>query len=74
MLVVAPEARGMGIGRALAEACIAHARRDGAPQFALHTSELMEVALPMYERMGFRRHADGPTLFGVPYGIYLLDL
>ena len=53
MLVVAPEARGLGIGRLLAHECIARARRDRAQVFALHTSTLIAVALPMYERMGF---------------------
>src|SRR3954454_8483913 len=38
MLVVAPDSRGRGIGRALAAECLARARRDGASVFALHTS------------------------------------
>lgn len=74
MLVVAPQARGMGIGRSLALACIARARRDGASVFALHTSELMTVALPMYRRMGFEWHTAAPAIHGVEYGIYLKDL
>ena len=74
MLVVAPGARGHGVGRALAEECLARARRDGAASFALHTSELMQVALPMYQRMGFSWHAAAPDIHGVKYGIYLNDL
>lgn len=74
MLVVAPEAQGKGVGRALAHECIARARRDGATVFALHTSALMHVALPMYERMGFQRRADTPAIHGVKYGIYLKEL
>ena len=74
MLVVAPEAQGKGVGRALTHACILRARRDGASVFALHTSELMRVALPMYERMGFRRWSDAPTMYGVQYGVYVKDL
>ena len=74
MLVVAPEARGRGVGRALAEACLARAQRDGAASFALHTSELMHVALPMYERMGFKWLAPAPDIHGVKYGIYLKEL
>ena len=74
MLVVAPDVQGQGVGRALAHECIARARRDGASMFALHTSELMKVALPMYERMGFRRWSDAPTTYGVAYAIYLKDL
>lgn len=74
MLVVAPEARGRGIGKALAEACLARAVRDGANVFALHTSELMHVALPMYQRMGFKWLAPAPDIHGVKYGVYLKQL
>ncbi len=74
MLVVAPEARGLGVGRALADECITRARRDKAAVFALHTSELMSVALPMYQRMGFAWHAAAPDIHGVAYGIYLKQL
>lgn len=71
MLVVAPEARGLGAGRALAEECLARAKRDKAAHFALHTSELMSVALSMYQRMGFKWWASAPLIHGVPYGIYI---
>lgn len=74
MLVVDPAFRGMGIGRILSEACIGRAVRDGAPLIALHTSPIMKVALPMYERMGFRFERMAPAVFGVPYGIYVLEL
>jgi len=74
MLVVDPDARGIGAGRALSEACIGRARRDHAAEIALHTSEMMTVALPMYLRMGFERFSDAPDLFGVPYGIYVKRL
>ena len=74
MLVVAPDARGRGVGRALAKECLARAQRDGASSFALHTSELMQVALPMYQRMGFIRLSDAPDIHGVRYGIYIKDL
>jgi GNAT superfamily N-acetyltransferase len=74
MLVVAPEIRGLGIGRALAEECISRARRDGASEFALHTSELMQVALPMYQRMGFQWVSGTPPIHGVEYGVYIKEL
>ena len=63
-------ARGARPGRGARE-CIARARRDKAPLFALHTSELMSVALPMYQRMGFAWHAAAPDIHGVAYSIYL---
>ena len=74
MLVVTPDAQGQGVGRALAHECTRRAQRDGAAVFALHTSELMQVALPMYQRMGFRRWSDAPTTYGVKYAIYVKDL
>jgi ribosomal protein S18 acetylase RimI-like enzyme len=74
MLVVAPEARGLGIGRSLTLACIARARRDGAGAIALHTSPAMAVALALYLRIGFRLERRVPDAFGVPYAVYLLDL
>ena len=74
MLVVAPEARRLGAGRALAEECLARAKRDNAAIFALHTSELMSVALPMYQRMGFKWWASAPIIHGVSYGIYIKKL
>ena len=71
MLVVAPPYRGLGIGHALTEECIQRAKGDGAPLIALHTTPIMKVALPMYERMGFIYEREAPELFGVPYGIYV---
>ena len=74
MLVVAPEARGYGIGRALAQECLCRAKRDGASVFALHTSELMQVALPMYKRMGFKWTSNAPKIHGVKYDVYVKEL
>jgi ribosomal protein S18 acetylase RimI-like enzyme len=74
MLVVEPGHQGMGIGRALTSECIQRARRDGAPVIALHTSPLMNIALPMYERMGFQLERELPAIFGVPYGLYVKRL
>lgn len=74
MLVVSPAHRGYGIGRALTQECILRAQRDGASLIALHTSPIMEVALPMYQRMGFAFHSEAPEIFGVFYGIYVKAL
>lgn len=74
MLVVDPEARGRGVGRALTEECIRRARRDGAGVIALHTSPKMEMALAMYLRMGFRLERPLEDRFGVPYNLYTLNL
>lgn len=74
MLVVSPSARGQGIGRGLTELCIASARRDGADVIALHTSPVMEVALSLYQKMGFKLARHVPERFGVPYAVYLMNI
>ena len=74
MLVVDPEFRGRGIGRALTRECIRRAARDGAPLIALHTSRIMTAALSLYGRMGFRFLREAPEICGVPYGIHVLEL
>jgi ribosomal protein S18 acetylase RimI-like enzyme len=74
MLVVAPDFRGRGIGRALAQECLRRAKRDGASVFTLHTNELMHVALPMYQRMGFKWKSAAPMIHGVKYDVYVKEL
>jgi len=74
MLIVDPDARGSGIGRALTDECIERARQDGSHVIALHTSPIMKVALPMYLRMGFHLVREAPPLYGVPYAVYLKHL
>ncbi|MFM9846485.1 MAG: GNAT family N-acetyltransferase [Hyphomicrobiaceae bacterium] len=73
-LVVDPNSRGAGVGRALTQECINRAKRDQSPVIALHTSAIMTVALPMYVRMGFEWHRDAPAVYGVPYAVYLKRL
>jgi hypothetical protein len=34
----------------------------------------MEVALSLYDKMGFKLERRVPDRFGVPYGVYLLPL
>jgi GNAT superfamily N-acetyltransferase len=70
MLVVDPQQRGRGTGRALTDACLDRARRDRAKLIALHTSPIMTVALPMYLRMGFVWLRATPPIFGVEYAVY----
>ncbi len=55
LLAVAPSARGHGVGKALVMECVRRARESGAVELGLHTSRSMQVALGMYERMGFVR-------------------
>jgi GNAT superfamily N-acetyltransferase len=52
-LYVAPEGRGLGLGRALAEAIVGEARRIGYREMQLDTLPSLTTALALYERMGF---------------------
>ncbi len=58
MLVVDPAERGAGVGRALVEACLGQARRDGCRAVRLWTEPRMAAAHRLYERLGFRRAPD----------------
>ena len=76
LLAVAPAARGQGVGAALMRECLRWARRSGAEVITLHTTDIMQVAMRMYERMGFVRAPEldfhpGP---GITVKGYRLDL
>ena len=55
LLAVRPDARGQGVGTALMQECVRRARQAGAAALTLHTTDIMRVAMRMYERMGFVR-------------------
>jgi GNAT superfamily N-acetyltransferase len=54
-LAVDPEARGRGIGRQLAEACVLWAWRIGRAVIGLHNAEVQAAARKLYLKMGFQR-------------------
>jgi GNAT superfamily N-acetyltransferase len=58
LLGVSFAARGMGVGRALTEACIARARERGHRQVILHTTQAMQAAWALYAKLGFARSTD----------------
>jgi ribosomal protein S18 acetylase RimI-like enzyme len=70
MLVVSPEVRGKGIGRALTQRCIMRAGQDKAGILALHTSGIMQAALSLYTKMGFVFYSEAPDIHGVKYSVY----
>jgi ribosomal protein S18 acetylase RimI-like enzyme len=59
-LYVVPSRRGQGLGRALVEAAIELARREGADEMFLGTSEDDVAARSLYESLGFVNREGGP--------------
>lgn len=55
MLAVDPSAGGRGLGRALAEACIARARASGRRGVAIYSRPTRTVAHRLYRSLGFHR-------------------
>lgn len=76
MLAVAPEARGRGIGEALAAWCVDRAREQGCTAVALSSLDQMQAAHRLYERMGFVRtpERDWQPAPDVKLIAYVLDL
>ena len=76
MLAVDPAARGLGVGTALAVACVEAARAGGARSVVLSTLARMHVAHVIYARLGFRRapEQDWSPRPGVDLLAYRLDL
>lgn len=76
LLAVAPAARGRGVGVTLMDECIRRARQSGAAALTLHTTDIMQAAMRLYERLGFRRApeldiqaAPGVTIKGYRLGL-----
>jgi ribosomal protein S18 acetylase RimI-like enzyme len=64
-LYVVPERRGQGLGRALLDAAMDHARERGASRIDLNTSEDDVAARKLYESSGFTNREgrpDGPVM------------
>lgn len=53
-MYVAPEARGQGVGRALLDALLRHARANGVESLVLTVTEGNTAAQRLYEALGFR--------------------
>lgn len=65
-----PDFRRRGIGRALTEAAMAHARRKGARELWLHVRDDNPTAIRIYEALGFQARARRTTYYskpGMPY-------
>jgi ribosomal protein S18 acetylase RimI-like enzyme len=62
-LYVKPDRRRRGLGRALVQAAIAHARDRGADRMDLGTGEQDVAARALYESVGFDNHEGKPDGF-----------
>lgn len=65
---------GNGIGKRLTQMCIDHAKKRGEKIVALHTSEFMDAARKIYEKMGFKQIKELPFRLGKRYWLYHLKL
>lgn len=76
LLAVHPAYRDQGIGRALMEECIRRCRQAKVAAIGLHTTDAMDIARKMYERMGFVRmpESDFHPAPGVVVMAYRLQL
>lgn len=54
MLILSPEARGMGLGGRLTDECIAFARQKGYKKMELWTNSCLDAARAIYAKRGFK--------------------
>lgn len=71
-LYLRPQARGLGLGRRLADLCAAAARDIGYPVMRLDTVPKLETAIALYRDMGFVEVSE-PQPDGAPDGLLVFE-
>lgn len=65
---------GQKLGQRLTEKCIEKAVENGEKYIALHTSEMMNAARHIYEKLGFKIIKEIEPRLGKKYWVYQLEL
>jgi ribosomal protein S18 acetylase RimI-like enzyme len=73
-VTVDPEFGGNGIGKKLTEICVEFAKQNGEKIVALHTSEMMNKAIHIYEKLGFKILREIEPRLGKKYWLYSLNI
>ena len=73
-VTVSEKYKGLKLGQKLTEECIAFAKNSGEKKIALHTSEFMDKARHIYEKLGFKIIREIEPRYGKKYWLYEMDV